>query len=95
MMTNPGKPPLRQPLQSVFDRAEARLVDKRARQLVAVFLEIEELRHLMTTQQFEDVMRWMILACGFADEIEAWYALNDWDFLRSAQMAMEEVVMRK
>jgi hypothetical protein len=79
------------PRQSVFDRAEASLVDKRARQLVTVFLEIEEFRHLMTTQQFEDVMRWVILACGFNDEAEAWHALSAWDFLRSAQMAMEEI----
>lgn len=86
-------PARRQAQQSVFDRAEASLVDKRARQLVTAFLEFEEFRHLMTSAQFEEIMRWAILACGFNDEIEAWNALSDWDFLRSVQIAMEEVAI--
>jgi hypothetical protein len=89
-MIKPISPMRPQPQKALFDRAEASLVDKRARQLVTVFLEIEEFRHRMTIQQFEDIMRWAIIACGFNDEIDAWHALSTWDFLRSAKMAMEE-----
>jgi len=81
---------MKSPFQSDLDdlapnqirAAEPRTADKRVCELLRVFEEIEEYEKRLSAHQYDAIMYQAMLACGFADEIDAWRALTRWNFLR-------------